>query len=164
MYELVYILMMMFGGGLFALGGWGVNPPVWWQTKAWRRFALPIIYMLLMWWMTYYKPIQPWQFIGSGLVMVGVLHLGYGEKHPWIVPWKDGKFKYSKLMVGFSYVLPALFYGWTWWLLITPVVFMVLFALSNWGKTCQDFVWKVCEFLIGVFIMTTILGAIERGW
>lgn len=148
--EIIYILMMLAGVGLFALGGTKI--PILDKGYKWiRRFLFPFtMYWLLVW----HGGFAQWQVLGSSLVLCGVLHLGYGDKTPW----------WEKALVGISYGLPSLFLGFTYWVFITPVIFLALFALSNWKATSKDFVWKVVEGLWGFILVATIIAAIQRSW
>ncbi len=83
-----------------------------------------------------------------------VMHLGYGESTPW----------YLKALVAMSYALPALVFGWTYWLLVMPINFFTMFVLSNLKATEKDFFWKAVEFLTGAMIYITIIAAIGRLW
>ena len=138
MNELVMIAMMSLGGLLFSLGGT--------TNKLWRRYALPIC-------------------LSIGLIALGcnwilsllvctclsaALHLGYGEKHSYL----------SKFLTGCLWVIPSTFIGWTEWQVITPVLWIMMFWLSNnWLQ--KAFSWKYCEFLSGVLISITYINSIK---
>jgi hypothetical protein len=145
--ELIYITLMALGGSLFALGGTGGWSYV---SKSWRRYGLPLAFTGLL----ILLGVGYWRVLGSMSLLSAALHLGYGIRKPY----------WYKTLVGLSYVLPSLFFGFTWWTFLTPIGFIVLFALSNWRYTQRDFVWKVVEFMTGAFIAITIIGALQRPW
>jgi hypothetical protein len=142
MKEWIMILMGVLGVGLFAAGGTGYK----WM----RRYLMPALFfpclMLLgvTWWVA---------AIACGILM-GVLTLGYGESTPW----------WLKALVGISYAIPSLVIGWSWWAVIVPVVFIVLFMLSNWSKTADSFTWKVVEMQYGLVIAISLIQASLNGW
>lgn len=140
--ELAYILMMTAGVLLWTLGGY--------RWKGFRRFILgPVLCALLL-----VAGFRMWQAILTGLLTIGVAHLGYGENSPW---WK-------KILTALSYNLPSLVFGWTWWLVLQPIIFLGTFALSNTKATEKDFVWKVCEGIAGLIFVVTIISATQRPW
>ena len=140
--ELIQILLLTQGGFLFALGGW--------KWKGWRRFIMPVVTGVLL---SLYSVVF-WKCILAGVILLGVTHLPYGKNNSF----------FERFLVGGTYVLPSFVLGLTWWALITPIVFEILFELSNWKETEKDFTWKVVEFLIGVCIQATIIGALSRPW
>lgn len=145
--ELVYIAIMMSGGALFALGGTGK----WFlASKAWRRFGVPIAFQIAL----LALKVNPIVSSAVALTLCAVLHLGYGESKSWGY----------KALVGCSYAIPSLFIGLTYWQILAPVIFLVLFALSNWKWTAKDFFWKACEFSYGFLIALTVIGALQRPW
>jgi len=139
MSEWIYILMMGLGGILFAIGGTG---PKWV-----RRYVLPSVLCGCLIWLG-----EPWYL---ALICCGglgaVLHMGYGQSHSY--PYK--------FMVFSLYVIPSLVLGFTWWVLIAPVVMLVLFKMSNIPFFAKDVVWKVWEFIAGTLIAVTLIGAIQ---
>jgi hypothetical protein len=131
--EYYMILAMGLGGILFSLGGTGFK----WA----RRYVLPFLLTGavaiargsdFMW----------WQYVGSFACLCGAFHLPYGERTPYPV----------KLLVGLTFSMPVMFFGFNWWILIVPVVWLAMFLLSNWRKTEKIFVWKIVEFITGVLI------------
>ena len=133
--EFLEIAILGLSGMLFALGGTHI--------KAWRRIVLPAaLFGYLM---------------GSGIgllvaLVVSVFLLiglcfGYGEKVPY---WEKG-------LIGLSWTLPRLLIGWTPWIVITPLVWVLLFWLSNQKTTEKFFRWKMVEFITGVLIGVTYL-------
>src|SRR3990167_1751560 len=135
--ELAYILMMTSGVLLWNLGGY--------RWKGFRRFILgPVLCGLLI-----CSGFRIWQAILTGLLTIGVTHMGYGDKSPW---WK-------KTLTAVSYNLPAVVFGWTLWFIIQPVVFLGVFSLSNMGWSRKDFVWKCAEGIAGLVFVVTIIAA-----
>lgn len=137
-HEWLMIVAMGAGGVLFAAGGTGFK----WA----RRFVLPVVLTVvagvsgIIWW----KCALYW------VAQTGTLHLGYGEKLPY---WR-------KALTFVAYVIPTLILGFSWWQLITPILMLGLFKLSNMKWSSNIFVWKVCEFIygatIGIIVSTVI--------
>lgn len=146
--ELVSIFMMGLGVILWSLGGW--------RWKGWRRIVLPVVMIGLVLW----YGVAWWQAVlSSGLLYLAAC-MPYGTNTPWFIPNRHG----SKMAAGISYIFPALVYGWTWWFIITPVLFMLIFWASNSKALHKDFIWKVCEGWIGLMVVVTIIAAILRPW
>ena len=152
--EIIAMIMMTLGVLLWPLGGF--------RWKGFRRYVLPMCFCPLL----VFYGVSLWQsLICCGLFSL-VSHLGYGQSTPWLIPFQGsgGKSRSSKLLTALSYNLPALVIGWTWWMILTPVIFLGTFALSNWRYTSKDFSWKICEAITSLTIMITILGALQRQW
>lgn len=134
MKEWLMIASMGLSGTLFAIGGTGFKPA--------RRFILPFILGLIaflggvLWW----KCLIVW----GGLT--GAFCLPYGSKTPY----------WLKFLVGITFILPTLALGFTIWQIITPIAFILMFFLSNWKNTANEFTWKIVEFLTGTLIGVTI--------
>ena len=142
MNEQAMIIYVALAGAAFAEGG-----TVW---KGFRRFGLPIITGVFLW--TCGLPIL--KIALSVGLLTGVLHLGYGVKHPW---WPD------KTLVAVSYAIPTVLIGLTVWQLILPIAFLGMFWGSN-HVFQDDFRWKVVELFAGFMIAATYIGAVARGW
>lgn len=141
---LIYVPL---SGFLFGLGG-GTGSKYDW--KGWRRFIFPLVtfgFLLL-------NAVVLWKALVASVLLSAVLHLGYGQTKTWMY----------KFLVGCSYAIPSLVIGLTWWVLITPSVFITLFYLSNLKATEKDFTWKVVEMFIGFCIAATFIGALMRPW
>lgn len=137
--EFLMIGLMAASASLFAIGGTGWKPA--------RRFGIPL--MLLA---TAYCLHIPWlKCLLMALSLCFSLHLGYGDRTKY----------WMKALVFTGYGLPFLFIGWTWWVVITPVVCFCLFALSNWKYTAGTFFWKGVEFFYGLLIALTFIDAIK---
>ena len=101
------IAAMGSGGILFALGGTGFK----WA----RRFVLPAALGTI----AFFGGIIWWRCLAYWFTQTGTLHLGYGEKLPY---WR-------KAATAVAYTLPSLFLGFTFWQIVFPAVFLVLFKL-----------------------------------
>lgn len=148
--EIIYILMMVSGVGLFALGGTHI-PVLERGYKQFRRYLFPLVMFGLLYWLGGFKL---WQILGCCISLSVVLHFPYGSNSDW----------WERFFTAASYGVPSMFLGRSWWILITPAVFLILFILSNWKETAKDFIWKICEGAIGFTIAASIIGAISRPW
>ena len=138
--EWLMIIDMTLGGSLFAIGGT--------CCKAVRRYVLPLV--LASTFVLLNAPLLPTIAFFIGLSFA--LHLGYGQRTPY----------WLKFLVGISFVAPTLFFGFSVWQVITPLVFITLFWLSNNQKTSKYFTWKIVEFLTGTLIACTVCDIITR--
>lgn len=136
--EYLMILSMGICGVLFALGGTGFK----WA----RRFVMPFILAVIALFCT----IVWWKCLAMAFLMAGALCLPYGERTPY----------WGKFLVGCAFVAPTLFLGFTWWQVITPIAFIIMFKLSNISATNKVFLWKIVEFLTGVLIGATFASLI----
>ena len=134
MREYLQIACMAAGGILGAIGGTGFKPA--------RRYILPFVLGGLAFWagMDWWRCLILW----AGLT--GAFCLGYGEQKSYLI----------KFLVGCAYVVPTLALGFTLWQIITPLVFISMFGLSNWGKTSSSFKWKIVEFLTFTLVGATV--------
>jgi len=136
LHELLIILAMTVGGSLFALGGY--------KFKWLRRFLLPVILggIALM------AGFEVWRCIVYVVLLIGAMHLPYGEKTPWPI----------KALVFTAFIIPSLVFGWTYWQIASPVIILGLFKLSNTPFFANAVVHKVWEFingcLIGIILVT----------
>jgi len=132
--ELLQIISMTFGGLLFSLGGY--------RWKWLRRFCLPFVLAAVAY-------ISNFPLHKVVLLMIGLMFafsLGYGERKPYSI----------KMLVGICFILPTLLLGYTIWQLITPILWIIMFRLSNWRPLANQFYWKMCEFMTGALIGVTI--------
>lgn len=126
----IYMTLIMAVGGLgFAIGGSGYK----WV----RRYLMPVVIAVLC----YLAGVGYERCLGYGLTYIGVLHLGYGESLPY---WR-------KTLTAIAYVTPTFFLGFTFWQVLAPVIFIVMFWLSNQKATAEMFQWKIVEFLTGTY-------------
>jgi hypothetical protein len=139
MNEWLMILTMTLCSALFAIGGT--------KGKFWRRYGIP----LLLGGIALYCH-EPWyNALGLALTLIVALSLGYGTNSPY---WKKA--------ITFSlYGLSFLWIGWSWWIILTPILCLLIFWLSNQKPTAHPFFWKACEFLYGTFLAITFLDAIK---
>jgi len=147
--EIIYILMMASGVILFPLGGTEI-PFVKKGYKWFRRFVYPFVMFILAFW--FGMPL--WANVACSSLLCAALHLGYGGTKPY----------WYKFLVGVAYALPSLFFGFSLWVILTPVIFLALFALSNWQKTSGSFIWKIVEGAIGFCVSATIISALHNIW
>jgi len=138
--EHIYILILSCGGICFALGGMAGGRII-------RRYVLPLGLGIG----AFFLDQDLWRCIAFALTLSFSLHLGYGENSSY----------FKKIMVFTLYVASTLFFGFTIWQIFTPYLIFMLFVLSNSVKFAKQFKWKVCEFLMGVLIAVTLIGAIK---
>lgn len=151
--ELVSIWLMTSGVLLWSLGGY--------KNKSYRRIILPIIVMGLLYW----YGVALWRSVVCSGLLSGCAYLGYGTNTPWVIPAKvEGKLRSSKVLTAIAYNFPALILGLTWWFLLQPLIFLAVFWLSNNKETAKDAEWKVCEGIVGLIMIITIISALQRQW
>lgn len=149
--ELSPELFMVFIPGissiLFALGGTQISNTIkgW---KGWRRFILPTVYfisvMIVAFWLR--------SLLVTGIAVLSY-SMGYGEKHSWWI----------KTLIGVLYSIISIPLGISWWNLITLVVFLVLFKLSNMKFFAHIFIWKICEGIFGYIVGIQLSYILARG-
>lgn len=144
MTEWLFILILVAGVGLFAAGGTG---PKWA-----RRFILPAVWALCLMWLG----VSWWQSLIAGGLAVFAFVLPYGSKS---VPSYVFKF-----LVGCTYSLPSLAIGYSPWVYIVPVMFTLVFFLSNWKPTAHAFTWKICEAFFGFLVSASLISAYLNPW
>ena len=143
MMEWLMIALGMTSLACFAIGGTGYK---WVRRYVWPwACVMPILFFMGVSW---------WQCIVASGILCGVMHLGYGEAFGW----------WGKALVGLSYALPSLAIGYSLWVYIVPVVFLVMFLLSNVPWTEKSFTWKVCEMTYGSVIAYSLIGATLNQW
>ena len=138
-HEWLMIVAMGAGGVLFAAGGTG---PKWA-----RRYLLPVILTIV----AGVSGVIWWRCAIYWATQTGVLHLGYGEKLPY---WR-------KMLTFIAYVLPTLILGFSWWQLITPVLMIALFKLSNMKWSANIIFWKAWEFISGALLGIIVSSVIK---
>lgn len=139
MTEWQMIIAMALGGILFAVGGTGFKPA--------RRFILPFLLGGLCLWNGFVW----WKCLIVWLGFTGAFHLPYGSKTPY----------WAKFLAGCAFVAPTIALGFSWWQIITPLLFILMFWLSNLKLTEKVFKWKIVEFLTGALIGVTIAQLIH---
>ncbi len=140
MKEWLMILAMGAGGILGAIGGTGFK----WV----RRYILPLTLGLVAW----KAGFKRWKCLVLALGLTVAFCLPYGERTGWAM----------KAVVACCYSLPTLVLGLSVWQIITPVVFMLLFWLSNTPATEVMFPWKICEFIIFSLVGITVAHLIAK--
>lgn len=139
--EWLAIGAMAAGGLCFAIGGTGFK----WV----RRYLMPCLLAgLAIWGGSIW-----WKCLCMALTMMIALCLPYGERTPYPV----------KFLVGCCFVAPTAFLGFTWWQIITPVAFILMFWASNAKATDRIFFWKAVEFITGALIGVTVSSFLVWG-
>ena len=131
---------MAVGGVLFAVGGTGFR----WM----RRYLMPVLFGVI----TTLCGHPVLRCAAMSALMSIALHMGYGDKVPY---WR-------KLLTAALWVAPVLIVGFAAFAftLLTPLLFVTLFALSNWKPTSAIFRWKIVEFITGVMIGVTVASVL----
>ena len=138
--EILMIAAMTSGGLLGSLGG-----TIW---KPIRRFFLPLVLGVI----AFLAGFAWWKCLIYTLLTVGAFSLGYGEKRPY----------WYKFIVGIAFVFPTLIFGLTIWQIITPLIWVLFFKLSNTKWLSDEFVWKVVEFVSFCFVGVTLAVLIGK--
>ncbi len=129
---------MSSGGVLGVLGGF--------RWKWLRRFVLPLILGVV----GLMAGVIWWKCLLMTIGFIGAFSLPYGEKTPY----------WLKFLVGCAFIAPTLLLGYSVWQVITPIVFIIMFKLSNTKLTANIFFWKAVEFisfgLVGVTVASLI--------
>lgn len=134
------ILILAVCGVLFALGGTGWKPA--------RRFGIPLFLAGIALFMT-----DTIRSAGLLVCLIIALSLGYGESKPY----------WYKALVFLAYGLSFLWIGFSLWVVLTPILCLSMFWLSNLKLTANAFFWKAVEFLMGVFLGITFISCIGNG-
>ena len=146
--EWVWIAVMIWCGALFAAGGTHIEGP---GGQKWlRRYLLPIGLAIL----AYFLGLVWWKCLVFLALSIASLSAGYGTNSPY---WK-------KILVFTSYGLPSLVIGFSWWVVITPVLLTLGFMASNWKPLASTVFWKSWEFLAGVLVAFCYIGAMINQW
>lgn len=140
--EWLQIAVLAWCSVLFAVGGT--------KGKYWRRFVLPagLLVVALL------SGVIWWKAVAMAVSLIVALSLGYGER---TVYW-------LKALVFASYGASFLWIGFTWWMLISPAVLMLLFMASNWKPLASTVFWKAWEFLAGAMIALCFIGSLIGRW
>jgi hypothetical protein len=147
MSELLMIIIMSVSGALFALGGTEI--PYFKTGFKWlRRFVLPLFLALGC----VLSGVSWWQASIYALLLCASLHMGYGERASYL----------KKFLIFVSYSGVSAVIGLSWWLVITPVVLILLFAASNWKPMASSIFWKAAEFVMGTLIAISLIAAINN--
>ena len=122
---------------LFALGGTQISTNIGGQ-KWIRRYIMPALAMLFIGLCGFVW----WKIILTGGLMIGVLTCGYGDSASWL----------KRILVGIGYGICTAAIGLSIWNIITPIMFISLFLLSNNKTTANLFIHKIIEGSWGLFI------------
>ena len=137
------IFAVTFSVAAFAAGGTDLNGR---GYKFIRRFLMPIGLGSLA---LLYAPW--WACFGYTLTLCAFLHMGYGSKASWLY----------RAFIFTGYGASALWFGWTWWLVATPVLLLIAFWLSNFKPSEKTMFWKAWECLAGFLIAVTYINSLS---
>lgn len=140
------ILAVLWSTGLFAAGGTALNGK---GYKFLRRFILPAGLGALA---LLYAPW--WACLGYAVTLSAILHPGYGSKASWLY----------RAFIFAGYGASALWFGWSGWVVATPILCLAAFWLSNKKQSEGMFFWKAVELLFGFLIAVTFINAIATGY
>ena len=111
-----------------------------------RIFLLPVILGII----SLLVGFEWWRCLGMSICLGATLSLPYGEKTPY----------WLKFLLACSWSASNLLLGFSFWQIILPIVFIIIFKLSNMKLTAKIFNWKICEAiflgLIGIIIANLI--------
>lgn len=147
MSELMMIWTLIASLSLFALGGTEI-PKFGRGFKVFRRFVLPILLGVI----AYLSHVSWWQAVLYSLGLCLALHMGYGDRAAY---WK-------KVLIFCAYSGVSLCIGFSWWVVITPVLLTLLFIGSNWKPTASSIYWKSWEGLAGFLIAASLIAALQN--
>jgi len=150
--EWTYIITAPIAAAMFAIGGTGF--------KWIRRFVLPgfLLIMAIISGILASQYSILWKAAITCSILVGMFCIGYGDglpKNP-ILRWL------IRAAILAFYFVPMLIMGFTWWIVICPIVLWVYFFLSNLKGTAQTFIWKGWELLAGGAVGFTFADIIAR--
>ncbi len=132
--EILGLILIIGSATTFRLGGMGFPP----FRKSWRRFILPLFLGVIAIIATKLQL----EILYAVLTSIVAFHLPYGERTPY----------WLKCIVAGTFTLPTLFLGYTIWVIIVPIVFIILFALSNNKLMRNDFGHAITELVTGLGI------------
>jgi hypothetical protein len=141
MNEVLMLVVILVSIALFSIGGMG--------WKGVRRFVLPIVLGITA---SFY--VEWWQCVGYAVTLSALLCLGYGERASWLY----------RLAIFIGYGAVSLWFGFSWWVLVTPIACAGMFILSNNPLTAQSFVWRIVEAGMGFLISAGFIGSILNNW
>lgn len=145
MNEWVMILVMSASGALFAAGGTHIDGI---GGQKWiRRFLLPAILASI----ALLSHVVWWKAVGMAVSLIVALSMGYGSRTPY----------WLKMVTFVTYGASFLWLGFSYWVILTPILCFSLFCLSNWKPMATTFFWKACEFLYGTLIGITFISTIR---
>ena len=145
--EFLQLVIITLSAFLFALGGTEISPTI--KGKRWFRWAiLPII----LGGIAFFNGLIYWKAIGFMLCLVSALTLPYGQKTSYPM----------KLLTFIAIFGSTLWIGFSWWIVISPLLVLIMFALSNWKWTANIVFWKAWEFLTGAYLGITVASLIGR--
>jgi len=125
--EYLMIAAMTIPTLLFPLGGTGFK----WA----RRDLCPALLAVC----AFLYGIAWWKCLIFAVLLDIAFRLPYGERTPWAL----------KFLVGCSYPAATLITGFSPYQIVYPFIFIAIFAASNYKKTSNIFVWKICEAMMG---------------
>ena len=138
--ELLQIISMTISGLLFSLGEL--------KYKWLRRYLLPVCLGILA-----LIGGNPWHYtLAMTLCLIGALCLPYGERTSYPL----------KTLVFMAIFGSTAWLGFSYWQIISPLIVLALFKLSNWKPTANIFFWKAVEFITGGLLGITVASLMWR--
>ena len=138
--EYLMIISMGLGGIMFAIGGTGF--------KWLRRFLLPVCLGII----AIIGGNQWYYSLAMTLCLMLSLSLPYGERTSYAL----------KTLVFMAIFGSTLWLGFSYWQIISVVVALGLFKLSNMKWTANIIAWKIWEFITGSLLGITVASLIRR--
>lgn len=149
-WEWIFIAIVGLWAVLFPAGG--TELPATEKGYKWlRRYLAPGLTVSLL---LLIGNIDWWRVVLACGLLCGTMSLGYGIKYTWL----------KRAFTAVLMPLPCLLLGFTWLIPAFPVVFLGLFALSNWKKTAKMFPWVMVCAIYGAFLGATICSAVFNCW
>ena len=100
-------------------------------------------------------PPREYRLVARGFgLWSGAMHLGYGSKVGWA----------RRALIACLMVIPSLFLGFSWLTAAFPVVFLGLYALSNWKPMAKSFTWVLVCSINGIVLGATLCAAAYNCW
>ena len=116
-----------------------------------RRYLAPALTVPLL---ILLGNIDWWRVVLACGLLSGAMHLGYGSKVGWA----------RRALIACLMVIPSLFLGFSWLTAAFPVVFLGLYALSNWKPMAKSFTWVLVCSINGIVLGATLCAAAYNCW
>lgn len=126
-----YCIFFITGAALWRLGGW--------HYKWARRYVFPF-FIAISSFVKNIKTKKKWLQILLFPLLIGAFCLGYGDNRTYL----------QRFIVGCAWVAPRFYFlGFGWFAATVPVIWIILFWLSNNSKTKKYFKWFWVEMITG---------------